>query len=51
MEGYDSPEAVYHAWEQVIRTRDGNMERYRKDCPWQKEVSRRELFTRLGGRD
>ena len=50
MEAYDSPEAVFDAWDQVIRTRDENMEKHRKDCPWQKEVSRRELFTRLRGK-
>jgi len=47
MEPYDSPEAVFAAWNQVIRTRDDNMEKHKKDCPWQKEVSRRELFERF----
>ncbi len=46
---YDSAEAVFEAWNQVIRTRDENMEKHRKDCSWQKEISRRELFGRLRG--
>jgi hypothetical protein len=50
MEPYTSPEAVFEEWNQVIRTRDENMEKHRRDCPWQKEVSRRELFGRLRGR-
>lgn len=49
MQSYDSPEAVFEAWNQVIRTRDESMERHRKDCPWQKEVSRREWFARMRG--
>ena len=51
MESYISPDAVFDAWSQVIRTRDENMEKHRKDCPWQKEVSRRELLTRLRGKE
>jgi hypothetical protein len=50
MEPYASPEAVFEEWNQVIRTRDENMEKHRRDCPWQKEVSRRELFERLRGK-
>lgn len=49
MEHYASPEAVFEQWNQVILTRDENMEKHRRDCPWQKEVSRRELFGRLRG--
>jgi hypothetical protein len=47
MGAYESPEAVFEAWSNVIRTRDENMARHRKDCPWQQEISRRELFSRL----
>jgi hypothetical protein len=47
MGAYASPEAVFDAWSKVIRTRDENMERHRKDCAWQREISRRELFSRL----
>lgn len=49
MQPYANPEAVFEAWGGVIRTRDENMEKHRKDCPWQKEVSRRELFSRWRG--
>ena len=51
MESYATPEAVFDAWNQVIRSRDENMEKHGKDCPWQKEVSRRELFDRFRGTD
>ncbi len=47
LEPYDSAEAVFQSWGEVIRTRDENMQRHRKDCAWQKEISRRELFARL----
>jgi hypothetical protein len=47
MEPYPNTEAVFEAWGQVIRTRDENMEKARRDCPLQKEVSRRELFARF----
>jgi len=50
MSRYDSPESVFSAWNDVIRTRDENMEKHRKDCPWQKEISRRELFNRFRGK-
>jgi len=44
MAEYDSAEAVFEAWNQVIRVRDENMEKRRKECSWQKEISRREFF-------
>ena len=47
MEGYRSADEVFAAWNRVIRTRDENMAKTQRDCPWQKEVSRREFF-RLG---
>ena len=47
MTGYASPDEVFQAWNHVIKTRDENMEKFRKDCPWQKEVSRREFFGRF----
>lgn len=47
MEPYADADAVFAAWSQVIRTRDENMEKARRDCPLQKELSRRELFSRL----
>jgi hypothetical protein len=49
MAGFDSADAVFEAWNRVIRTRDENMEKMRRDCPWQKDVSRRELFRGLRG--
>ena len=47
MEKFNTPEAVFQAWNEVIRTRDANMEKLKRDCPWQKEVSRREFFRGL----
>lgn len=46
MEPYSDAEAVFEAWDRVIRVRDENMERARRNCPLQKEISRRELFRR-----
>ncbi|KRT56277.1 Protein of unknown function (DUF3457) [endosymbiont of Ridgeia piscesae] len=47
MQQYDSAEAVFEAWNEVITTRDQNMKKLQRDCPWQKELSRREFFGRL----
>lgn len=49
MEQYDSADAVFVAWNEVIKTRDRVMEEQKRECGWQKEVSRREFFTRLAG--
>jgi hypothetical protein len=49
MEPYPDAEAVFEAWGQVIRTRDENIEKAKRDCPLQREVSRRELFSRFRG--
>jgi hypothetical protein len=49
MEQYDSADAVFAAWDAVIKTRDRVMEEQKKECGWQKEVSRREFFARLAG--
>ena len=49
MENYASADAVFAAWNEVIRTRDRVMEEQKRDCGWQKEVSRREFFSRLAG--
>lgn len=49
MSPYESADAVFMAWNQVIRTRDENMEQARRDCPLQQEISRRELFRRFTG--
>lgn len=47
MEPYRDADAVFERWSEVIRVRDENMEAARRDCPMQKEISRRELFRRL----
>lgn len=46
---YETADAVFTAWNQVIRTRDENMAQAKRDCPLQKEISRRELFRRFTG--
>lgn len=46
MQNYASPEAAFQDWNEVIQTRDENMQRMQRECPWQQEVSRREF---LGG--
>jgi hypothetical protein len=51
MKPYGNADAVFEAWNQVIRIRDENMEKAKRDCPLQKEISRRELFRRLKGSD
>ncbi len=43
---YHNAEAVFAAWDQIIDIRDANMEQAKRDCPLQKEVSRREFFGR-----
>ena len=47
MEPYTEGEEVFSAWSEVVRIRDANMEQARRDCPLQKEISRRELFSRF----
>jgi hypothetical protein len=49
MERFDSAAAVFAAWDEVIKTRDRVMEEQKRECGWQKEVSRREFFARLMG--
>jgi hypothetical protein len=49
MKPYGSADAVFEAWSQVIRIRDENMEKASRDCPLQKEISRRELFRQVTG--
>lgn len=50
MDGYDSADQVFAAWNEVIATRDRVMVEQQRSCPWQAEVSRREWFSRvLGG--
>lgn len=49
LEPYRDADAVFEQWSEVIRVRDANLEAARRDCPMQREISRRELFRRLGG--
>lgn len=49
MERFESADAVFAAWGDVIKTRDRVMEEQKRECGWQKEVSRREFFARLAG--
>lgn len=49
MTPYVDAEAVFDAWSRVIRIRDENLERAKRDCPLQREVSRREFFSRTKG--
>jgi hypothetical protein len=44
MKPYADGEAVFEKWNMVIRTRDENMEKAKRDCPLQKEISRREFL-------
>lgn len=49
MAQYDCADAVFAAWNEVIKTRDRVMEEQKRECGWQKEVSRREFFALLAG--
>ena len=49
MAQFDCADAVFAAWNEVIKTRDRVMEEQKRECGWQKEVSRREFFARLAG--
>ena len=44
---YENADAVFEAWNQVIRTRKENMEKHKRRSQWQEELSRREFFARL----
>ena len=46
MQPYATPDEAFRAWNDVIKTRDENMQQMQRECPWQQEVSRREF---LGG--
>lgn len=41
---YESASAVFAAWDEVIEMRDRAMEEQKRECGWQKEVSRREFL-------
>jgi hypothetical protein len=44
MKPYESAGAVFAAWDEVINKRDQVMEEQKRECGWQKEVSRREFL-------
>lgn len=50
MQNYDSADAVFAAWNEVIDTRDRAMEQMKRECLWQREISRREFFSGFGSR-
>ncbi|MEJ2344770.1 MAG: [NiFe]-hydrogenase assembly chaperone HybE [Gammaproteobacteria bacterium] len=47
MSGYRSADAVFAAWNDVIAARARVMDEQQRECPWQRELSRREFFGRL----
>jgi len=47
MESYASADEVFKAWNDVIEVRDANIRKAQKDCPMQREVSRREFLARV----
>lgn len=50
LEPYADADAVFAAWNDVIAHRQQVMESQQRECPWQRELSRREFFGRLAGR-
>lgn len=48
---YPDAEAAFAAWREVIARRDRFAAEKQHECRWQKEVSRREFFTGLGGKE
>lgn len=49
MEAYASADEVFQAWGDVISLRDENIRKAQRDCPWQREISRREFFGKSRG--
>jgi hypothetical protein len=47
MTPFNDPQAVFDAWNEVIKTRNQVIENQKKVCRWQQEVSRREFFAKL----
>lgn len=47
MDHYANADAVFAAWDEVIKTRDANMKRRQLHCPMQEEISRREFLSGL----
>ena len=44
MQPYESASEVFAAWDEVIKKRDQVMEEQKRECSWQREVSRREFL-------
>jgi len=42
---YKSADGAFDAWSSVIQHRDDMMQKKQKSCGWQKELSRREMFS------
>jgi hypothetical protein len=45
---YPSADAVFAGWNEVIATRDRVMAEGKRECPWQRDMSRREFFVGAG---
>jgi hypothetical protein len=46
MQEYACAEDVFEAWNQVIQTRNQALQNLDRECAWQEEISRRELFNK-----
>jgi hypothetical protein len=49
MEAYADADAVFQAWNEVLATRQRVMDETKRECIWQRELSRREFLARLRG--
>lgn len=49
MAGFACGDDVFAAWNGVLAARSRAMAEQRRDCPWQRELSRREFLARLAG--
>jgi len=47
MEPFKTPDEVFNAWNEVIKTRNRVIEEQSRRCEWHQEVSRREFFAKL----
>ncbi len=47
LEQFDTPDEVFNAWNEVIKTRNRIIEEKQRQCEWHQEVSRREFFAAL----
>jgi hypothetical protein len=44
MQNYNTPQAAFEAWNDIVNRRDENTKRMLRNHPWQEEVSRREFL-------